>query len=277
VPPASPRRIGARACDQIIAPTMQSTYPSAGGSLLRFTRRRVGDASENVDHDHVHTELVAAARSFQRTRADGAGAAASPSAPSARAGLEATMARPGGVPERPKGTGCKPVGSAYGGSNPPAPTVRRIATLVGVLCPAGYSAFGGEARVADLSNDALIHADATRALGYTGKGVTVAILDTGVDDHNPGLEHSVIAEHSSRPTAARDALLSGDCSSVRVLGKRELAPLDDGARVHPRCSRSRCCWTRSCRCSRAPASQSSTPGTGSQRRASISPLRSAWC
>ena len=26
-----------------------------------------------------------------------------------------------GVPERPKGTGCKPVGSAYGGSNPPAP------------------------------------------------------------------------------------------------------------------------------------------------------------
>jgi very-short-patch-repair endonuclease len=27
----------------------------------------------------------------------------------------------GGVPERPKGTGCKPVGSAFGGSNPPAP------------------------------------------------------------------------------------------------------------------------------------------------------------
>src|SRR5436309_246639 len=32
-----------------------------------------------------------------------------------------TMRSPGGVPERPKGTGCKPVGSAYGGSNPPAP------------------------------------------------------------------------------------------------------------------------------------------------------------
>src|SRR5207237_707567 len=30
-------------------------------------------------------------------------------------------ALPGGVPEWPKGTGCKPVGSAYGGSNPPAP------------------------------------------------------------------------------------------------------------------------------------------------------------
>ena len=30
---------------------------------------------------------------------------------------------PGGVPEWPKGTGCKPVGSAFGGSNPPAPTL----------------------------------------------------------------------------------------------------------------------------------------------------------
>src|SRR5919204_5625595 len=38
---------------------------------------------------------------------------------------KATMRRPGGVPERPKGTGCKPVGSAYGGSNPPAPTPSR--------------------------------------------------------------------------------------------------------------------------------------------------------
>src|SRR5690242_526248 len=39
---------------------------------------------------------------------------------SVRLGLQ--CASPGGVPERPKGTGCKPVGSAYGGSNPPAPT-----------------------------------------------------------------------------------------------------------------------------------------------------------
>ena len=36
-------------------------------------------------------------------------------------GAKATIPAPGGVPERPKGTGCKPVGSAYGGSNPPAP------------------------------------------------------------------------------------------------------------------------------------------------------------
>ena len=29
----------------------------------------------------------------------------------------------GGVPEWPKGTGCKPVGVAYGGSNPPLSTI----------------------------------------------------------------------------------------------------------------------------------------------------------
>src|SRR6185503_5194102 len=44
---------------------------------------------------------------------------------SASLGLQ--CASPGGVPERPKGTGCKPVGSAYGGSNPPAPTPQCVA------------------------------------------------------------------------------------------------------------------------------------------------------
>jgi hypothetical protein len=38
-----------------------------------------------------------------------------------RAAAKLQSAVPGGVPEWPKGTGCKPVGSAYGGSNPPAP------------------------------------------------------------------------------------------------------------------------------------------------------------
>ena len=32
---------------------------------------------------------------------------------------EATIARPAGIPEWPKGAGCKPAGSAFGGSNPP--------------------------------------------------------------------------------------------------------------------------------------------------------------
>ena len=36
---------------------------------------------------------------------------------------------PGGVPERPKGAVCKTVGSAYGGSNPPAPIPGEDATV----------------------------------------------------------------------------------------------------------------------------------------------------
>ena len=44
--------------------------------------------------------------------------------PVARVGISASLQWriAGGVPERPKGAGCKPVGSAYGGSNPPSPT-----------------------------------------------------------------------------------------------------------------------------------------------------------
>src|SRR5439155_4449265 len=44
-------------------------------------------------------------------------------ATSKRSTSQSYNAPPGGVPERPKGTGCKPVGSAYGGSNPPAPII----------------------------------------------------------------------------------------------------------------------------------------------------------
>src|SRR4029079_2941462 len=36
-----------------------------------------------------------------------------------------TIARPAGVPEWPKGAGCKPAGSAFGGSNPPPCIARR--------------------------------------------------------------------------------------------------------------------------------------------------------
>ncbi len=50
---------------------------------------------------------------------------------------------------------------------------------------------------ADVASDSLVHADAARALGYTGLGVTVAMLDTGVDDH-VRLEN-VVAEHCIVP------------------------------------------------------------------------------
>src|SRR3954453_3117385 len=52
--------------------------------------------------------------------AGGVGESSRTSNPSRNRG-PATLSAPGDVPEWPKGTGCKPVGSAYGGSNPPAP------------------------------------------------------------------------------------------------------------------------------------------------------------
>ena len=60
------------------------------------------------------------------------------------------MRHPGGVPEWPKGTGCKPVGSAYGGSNPPAPISRwaigaALDGYRGVRDPRGCLGRGAEA------------------------------------------------------------------------------------------------------------------------------------
>jgi subtilisin family serine protease len=66
-----------------------------------------------------------------------------------------------------------------------------IALAIAALCFAS----GSGARGTDASSDALIHADAAHAAGDTGRGVTVAILDTGID--NPGA--SVVAEHCFVP------------------------------------------------------------------------------
>ncbi len=41
---------------------------------------------------------------------------------------------------------------------------------------------------------ALIRADQVRGMGVTGRGVVVAVIDTGVDDQHPDLRESVIAE-----------------------------------------------------------------------------------
>jgi subtilisin family serine protease len=54
-------------------------------------------------------------------------------------------------------------------------------------------------RAGDVYADALIHADAARAAGFTGDGVTVAVLDSGVDEADADLAGSVVAEHCFVP------------------------------------------------------------------------------
>jgi subtilisin family serine protease len=41
----------------------------------------------------------------------------------------------------------------------------------------------------------LIQADQVQALGCTGRGVTVAVLDSGIDTDRPDLRDDILAEH----------------------------------------------------------------------------------
>jgi subtilisin family serine protease len=52
---------------------------------------------------------------------------------------------------------------------------------------------GGSARLTEAVPP--LHLDAVQQLAFTGKGVTVAVLDTGVDTDHPDLADSLVAEH----------------------------------------------------------------------------------
>ena len=72
--------------------------------------------------------------------------------------------------------------------------IHELNDATALSCPAGIEikdAFEDEVyHIMDLESDAQINADDVWNLGYTGSGVTVAILDTGIDYNHPELSSS---------------------------------------------------------------------------------------
>ena len=94
--------------------------PAGGARLPPSRRRRAHERArpEGIVREHRPGEP----RALRCARAAEPGSARRE--PAGRRREEATMAHPAGVPERPKGAGCKPAGSAYEGSNP-SPCIAR--------------------------------------------------------------------------------------------------------------------------------------------------------
>jgi subtilisin family serine protease len=98
------------------------------------------------------------------------------------------------------------------------PDVERIGLDVG----------GGHA--ADAESTTLIHADQAQALGFTGSGVTVGILDSGVDVGHPDLQANVVGQHcvydcAGGPDSAQDDNGHGTNVSGIIASKGTVAPI----------------------------------------------------
>jgi len=54
-------------------------------------------------------------------------------------------------------------------------------------------------RAMDVQQNALIHATEAQQAGYTGNGVTAAVLDSGIQEDHPDLADSLVSEHCITP------------------------------------------------------------------------------
>jgi subtilisin family serine protease len=89
-----------------------------------------------------------------------------------------------------------------------------VAAVPGVASAAGVGRLAADPAVVRVGLDlgghgggapdlSLIHADVAHGQGLTGRGVNVAVLDSGVDETHPDLRSSIVAEHCFGTTVCR--------------------------------------------------------------------------
>ena len=89
---------------------------------------------------------------------------------------------------------------------------------------------GGAGRAADNESTPLIRADQAHARGFTGVGVTVGILDSGIDEGHPDLQAAIVGEHCvydcpGGPDRAQDRNGHGTNVAGIVASRGTIAPL----------------------------------------------------
>ena len=137
------------------------------------------------------------------------------------------MPGPAGIPEWPKGAGCKPAGSAFGGSNPPPCTSVKLTLRFGKHVGRGRLSPEQQAVVERLERDE-ITADEAEAL----LGGTVRVFDVSIGTA-PEPAATAAAEMSEEEIARRlveqiaaevDAEEDGETSPARPLSTVGRAP-----------------------------------------------------
>jgi len=89
---------------------------------------------------------------------------------------------------------------------------------------------GGAGHAADDESTRLIHAEQAHALGFNGAGVTVGVLDSGIDENHPDLRDAIAGEHCINdcpggPDSAQDQDGHGTNVSGIIASRGTIAPV----------------------------------------------------